>query len=146
MILGQPTKLSSQFRLTYTMILNLLRVEALRVEEMIKRSFSENASQRVLPEHQKRILEVRTLLVCLTLLSSTTGRARAGGSAEAWGERADRSSEKVLRHQPATDADQRSFHVQFIGFNTIDKGFRSRPTSDIVRRSKPYSWPYMFWS
>lgn len=59
MILGQPTKLSSQFRLTYTMILNLLRVEALRVEEMIKRSFSENASQRVLPEHQKRILEVR---------------------------------------------------------------------------------------
>lgn len=58
MILGQPTKLSSQFRLTYTMILNLLRVEALRVEEMIKRSFSENASQRVLPEHQKRILEV----------------------------------------------------------------------------------------
>lgn len=58
MILGQPTKLSSQFRLTYTMILNLLRVEALRVEEMIKRSFSENASQRMLPDHQKKVLEV----------------------------------------------------------------------------------------
>lgn len=58
MLLGQPTKLQSQFRLTYSMILNLLRVEALRVEEMIKRSFSENAAQRLLPEHQKKVAEV----------------------------------------------------------------------------------------
>ncbi|GEM08547.1 antiviral helicase SKI2 [Rhodotorula toruloides] len=57
MLLGQPTKLQSQFRLTYSMILNLLRVEALRVEEMIKRSFSENAAQRLLPEHQKKAAE-----------------------------------------------------------------------------------------
>jgi antiviral helicase SKI2 len=60
MILGQPTKLSSQFRLTYSMILNLLRVEALKVEEMIKRSFSENASQRLLPDQQNRVAEVPT--------------------------------------------------------------------------------------
>ncbi|ODQ80470.1 hypothetical protein BABINDRAFT_60276 [Babjeviella inositovora NRRL Y-12698] len=53
--LGVPTKLSSQFRLTYNMILNLLRIEALRVEEMIKRSFSENSAQVLLPEHQKNI-------------------------------------------------------------------------------------------
>lgn len=58
MILGKPSKLQSQFRLTYNMILNLLRVEALRVEEMIKRSFSENASQRLLPDQQKRVAEV----------------------------------------------------------------------------------------
>ena len=58
MILGTPSKLSSQFRLTYNMILNLLRVEALRVEEMIKRSFSENASQRLLPDQQKKVIEV----------------------------------------------------------------------------------------
>lgn len=58
MMLGNPAKLSSQFRLTYNMILNLLRVEALRVEEMIKRSFSENASQRLLPDQQKQVLEV----------------------------------------------------------------------------------------
>jgi antiviral helicase SKI2 len=55
MILGQPTKLSSQFRLTYNMILNLLRVEALKVEEMIKRSFSEHATQSLLPDQQKQI-------------------------------------------------------------------------------------------
>ncbi|KAG8733097.1 hypothetical protein FRC11_008741, partial [Ceratobasidium sp. 423] len=58
MILGIPGKLQSQFRLTYNMILNLLRVEALKVEEMIKRSFSENASQSQLPEQQKRVLQL----------------------------------------------------------------------------------------
>ncbi|KAA0203954.1 hypothetical protein HAZT_HAZT012167 [Hyalella azteca] len=41
MMLGKPSKLESQFKLTYSMILNLLRVEALRVEDMMKRSFSE---------------------------------------------------------------------------------------------------------
>lgn len=55
MILGDPTKLRSQFRLTYNMILNLIRVEALKIEEMIKRSFSENATQALLPEHEKAV-------------------------------------------------------------------------------------------
>ncbi|KAG8960224.1 hypothetical protein FRC03_006880 [Tulasnella sp. 419] len=61
-ILGPSTKLQSQFRLTYNMILNLLRVEALRVEEMIKRSFSENASQRLLPDQQKQIVKAEKVL------------------------------------------------------------------------------------
>jgi antiviral helicase SKI2 len=56
MILGEPTKLQSQFRLTYSMILNLLRVEALKIEEMIKRSFSENSTQTMLPEHERQML------------------------------------------------------------------------------------------
>lgn len=57
-MLGTPTKLVSQFRLTYNMILNLLRIEALRVEEMIKHSFSENSSQTLLPEHEKKVVEL----------------------------------------------------------------------------------------
>lgn len=48
MLTGQPTRLASQFRLTYTMILNLLRVEDMTVEDMIKRSFSEFRTQKVL--------------------------------------------------------------------------------------------------
>lgn len=60
--LGTPTKLSSQFRLTYSMILNLLRIEALRVEEMIKRSFSENSSQSMLPEKQIEVLKLEKKL------------------------------------------------------------------------------------
>ncbi|PIL31494.1 hypothetical protein GSI_06196 [Ganoderma sinense ZZ0214-1] len=62
MILGKPSKLQSQFRLTYNMILNLLRVEALRVEEMIKRSFSENASQQLLPQNQEKVVEIERKL------------------------------------------------------------------------------------
>lgn len=72
MLLGQPTKLSSQFRLTYSMILNLLRVEALRVEEMIKRSFSENAAQRLLPEHQKKVTEVNEFHLTFSGLRALT--------------------------------------------------------------------------
>ncbi|KAI0334446.1 antiviral helicase [Cubamyces sp. BRFM 1775] len=69
MILGTPAKLQSQFRLTYNMILNLLRVEALRVEEMIKRSFSENATQKLLPENQKKVAETEKKLSSLPQLS-----------------------------------------------------------------------------
>ncbi|KAF7970863.1 hypothetical protein HWV62_22674 [Athelia sp. TMB] len=69
MMLGVPAKLSSQFRLTYNMILNLLRVEALRVEEMIKRSFSENASQRLLPDQQKAVIENEKVLSSMPRLS-----------------------------------------------------------------------------
>jgi len=62
MMLGTPNRLSSQFRLTYNMILNLLRVEALKVEEMIKRSFSEAASQKAAPEQQRLVEQVRSRL------------------------------------------------------------------------------------
>lgn len=64
-MLGTPTKLVSQFRLTYNMILNLLRIEALRVEEMIKHSFGENTAQTLLPEHQKKIDELSQTLQAL---------------------------------------------------------------------------------
>lgn len=47
MLTGSSTKLQSQFRLTYTMILNLLRVEDMSVEGMIKRSFSEFGEYRL---------------------------------------------------------------------------------------------------
>ena len=76
MMLGTPGKLSSQFRLTYNMILNLLRVEALRVEEMIKRSFSENASQRLLPEQQKQVIEVSFYPSILSVLNGSFFRVK----------------------------------------------------------------------
>ena len=52
MLMGSSTRLSSQFRLTYNMILNLLRVEDMTVEGMIKRSFSEFATQRALTTNE----------------------------------------------------------------------------------------------
>lgn len=55
MILGQPTRLASRFRLTYNMILSLLRVESIRIEEMIRRSFGENAVQKAMPVERARL-------------------------------------------------------------------------------------------
>ncbi|KAF5833366.1 P-loop containing nucleoside triphosphate hydrolase protein [Dunaliella salina] len=46
---GKGVSLESQFRLTYSMILNLLRTEDLKVEDMMKRSFSEWRAQRAAP-------------------------------------------------------------------------------------------------
>ncbi|GCB72592.1 hypothetical protein scyTo_0002073 [Scyliorhinus torazame] len=58
MMLGKPTQLQSQFRLTYTMILNLLRVEALRVEDMMKRSFSEFHTRKDVKIYEQQIQEL----------------------------------------------------------------------------------------
>jgi antiviral helicase SKI2 len=52
MLTGASTLLRSQFRLRYNMILNLLRVEEMSVEGMIKRSFSEFATQRALTANE----------------------------------------------------------------------------------------------
>lgn len=56
---GKPVKLQSQFRLKYAMILNLLRVEDMQVEDMIKRSFSEVHTQRLLGVHSLTALQQR---------------------------------------------------------------------------------------
>ncbi|KAK6015001.1 hypothetical protein OSTOST_19583 [Ostertagia ostertagi] len=45
---GKAAPLVSQFRVTYSMLLNLLRVEHLRVEDMLQRSFVESAAQQQL--------------------------------------------------------------------------------------------------
>lgn len=58
LIVGKPTRLESQFRLTYTMILHLLRVEELKVEDMLKRSFAEFHAQKNLPEKEKLLVQM----------------------------------------------------------------------------------------
>jgi len=65
MLTGSATKLESQFRLTYNMILNLLRVEDLKVEDMLKRSFAEFHAQRCAPDEQKAIIAGQNALVKL---------------------------------------------------------------------------------
>uniref|UniRef100_A0A8C8SWU6 Ski2 like RNA helicase n=1 Tax=Pelusios castaneus TaxID=367368 RepID=A0A8C8SWU6_9SAUR len=65
MMLGKPTQLQSQFRLTYTMILNLLRVEALRVEDMMKRSFSEFHSRKDSQVHEQTVAQLSRRLAAM---------------------------------------------------------------------------------
>ncbi|CAL8102209.1 unnamed protein product [Orchesella dallaii] len=60
MMLGKAAKLESQFRLTYSMILNLLRVESLSVEDVMKRSFLEAGSRNQnVDETKKKLVTVR---------------------------------------------------------------------------------------
>ncbi|XP_032506231.1 helicase SKI2W isoform X3 [Phocoena sinus] len=65
MTMGKPSQLQSQFRLTYTMILNLLRVDALRVEDMMKRSFSEFPSRKDSKAHEQTLAELTKRLGAL---------------------------------------------------------------------------------
>ena len=67
MLTGSSTKLQSRFRLTYAMILNLLRVEDMSVEGMIKRSFSEFAAQRALTTNEYPKLLARGIKTQLKL-------------------------------------------------------------------------------
>ncbi|KAG1701720.1 Helicase SKI2W [Nymphon striatum] len=55
MMLGKPTRLESRFRITYSMILNLLRVRQLKVVDMMKRSFNESGAQRNQPNIQEKL-------------------------------------------------------------------------------------------
>lgn len=55
MILGRPLRLDSKFRLTYAMILNLLRVESVTVEDMMSHSFLEFDSRTKIPENQAKL-------------------------------------------------------------------------------------------
>ena len=56
---GRLTTLESRFRLTYTMMLNLLRVEKLRIQDMLKRSFSEFASRKDEGKHRELLHSLR---------------------------------------------------------------------------------------
>lgn len=55
MILGKPMSLESKFRLTYSMILSLLRVEMLTVEDMMSNSFREYRKQLRMPENKEQL-------------------------------------------------------------------------------------------
>ncbi|KAL6751486.1 NUC185 domain-containing protein [Haematococcus lacustris] len=62
MLTGRGVSLESQFRLTYSMILNLMRVEDLKVEDMMKRSFAEFRAARSAPQALAALQAVSTAL------------------------------------------------------------------------------------
>ncbi|XP_059611205.1 superkiller complex protein 2 [Phlebotomus argentipes] len=59
MMQGKPMRLESQFKLTYAMILNLLRVERVSVVDMMSHSYREFHSQQKLPENQLKLQKVQ---------------------------------------------------------------------------------------
>ncbi|PVU85697.1 hypothetical protein BB561_006912 [Smittium simulii] len=69
MILGAPNKLQSQFKLSYTMILNLLISKQLGVEDMIRKSFSEDSNVKRHPLKLKALNETQEEINSLPELS-----------------------------------------------------------------------------
>jgi antiviral helicase SKI2 len=63
MLLGNAAKLESQFRLTYSMILNLLRVESITVEDVMKRSFLEAGKFVKVEEVREKRTKIQTKLL-----------------------------------------------------------------------------------
>ncbi|XP_035772881.1 helicase SKI2W-like [Anopheles albimanus] len=59
MILGKPVRLESQFRLTYAMMLYLLRVELVTVENMMLHSFREFGKRQQLPQSKRELTKVQ---------------------------------------------------------------------------------------
>ncbi|KAG8190787.1 hypothetical protein JTE90_005823 [Oedothorax gibbosus] len=68
MMLGKPTKLESQFKLTYSMILNLLKMKTLRVEDVMKRSFAESGPQKKQKKFKELLCETNDKLAAITKL------------------------------------------------------------------------------
>lgn len=62
MMTCQPSKLESQFRLTYGMVLNLLRKESFSVEEVMSRSFKEADYQKNKVNVRRQIKNKKELL------------------------------------------------------------------------------------
>ncbi|ETN66955.1 antiviral helicase SKI2 [Anopheles darlingi] len=59
MIMGKPVRLESQFRLTYAMMLYLLRVELVTVENMMLHSFREFGKRQQIPQSKLELSKVQ---------------------------------------------------------------------------------------
>ncbi|TKR94081.1 hypothetical protein L596_008418 [Steinernema carpocapsae] len=69
MLMGKPVSLKSSFRVTYHMILNLLRVNHLRIEDMLQRSYVENVSLRLSGSRKEKLDHLRQRLELMTVVN-----------------------------------------------------------------------------
>lgn len=69
---GKPTLLESRFRLTYSMMLNVLRSDNLCVEDMMKRSFAEFHLLKKAPQRERMISEINKELELVEKLTCDT--------------------------------------------------------------------------
>ncbi|XP_041275817.1 helicase SKI2W-like, partial [Onychostruthus taczanowskii] len=73
MMLGRPSPLQSRFRLTYPMILLLLRAPALRPHDLMRRSFAEFPLRRDATAQMRRVAALREALAALGDPEGTAG-------------------------------------------------------------------------
>ncbi|KAL0241140.1 hypothetical protein GEMRC1_006375 [Eukaryota sp. GEM-RC1] len=70
---GRPTKLTSQFRVSYNMLLNLLRTKALGIGEMLRLSYYENHLSKMLPSYKNMLQKMKHLLESLPQIECPYG-------------------------------------------------------------------------
>lgn len=59
MLRGAPDPLFSEFHLTYPMLINMMRVEGARVEDLIKRSYRQFQSERAIPSLELKLRKLQ---------------------------------------------------------------------------------------
>jgi len=70
---GKPTRLESKFRLTYSMILNLFRVEKISVEGMMSHSFKECGHSHKQKKYEKELESVKIRIKEISLNTQQHG-------------------------------------------------------------------------
>uniref|UniRef100_A0A914YSM3 Helicase C-terminal domain-containing protein n=1 Tax=Panagrolaimus superbus TaxID=310955 RepID=A0A914YSM3_9BILA len=69
MLKGEAISLQSKFRITYNMLLNIIRDEQLNIEDMLQRSYVERVSLRALSSKNEKIIYLKEKLDILPILS-----------------------------------------------------------------------------
>ncbi|TPP56650.1 Helicase SKI2W [Fasciola gigantica] len=90
MILGKPTQLTSQFKITYSMILHLHRTNWLSPQDIMRRSFMEAPALRREIKRRQYLTQLRNLLLDSTFLIPSAGSSTSAvgtTSAQAWTEK-----------------------------------------------------------
>nr|AAW27217.1 SJCHGC09306 protein [Schistosoma japonicum] len=96
-ILGTQTRLVSQFKVTYSMILNLHRSSSLTLRDVMKRSFMEAASHRWETEQRQHLSFLNKKLdETTTLISSNDSNQTSVNSVSAFTENNDDLSESLF--------------------------------------------------
>ncbi|KAI1732822.1 DSHCT domain-containing protein [Ditylenchus destructor] len=79
-LMGKPISLESKFRITYQMILNLLRVEQLRIEDMLQRSFFERSSLLLMVGRKEDIHRLKDEIAELPPINCSICKPDSGAS------------------------------------------------------------------
>uniref|UniRef100_A0AC34GPJ4 Helicase SKI2W n=1 Tax=Panagrolaimus sp. ES5 TaxID=591445 RepID=A0AC34GPJ4_9BILA len=69
MLQGKAISLESKFRITYNMLLNIIRAEQLNIEDMLQRSYVERVSLRLIESRKEKIAEVKEKIEALPALT-----------------------------------------------------------------------------
>ncbi|MES1923465.1 Antiviral helicase ski2 [Bonamia ostreae] len=67
MMVGIPNRLTSKFRVTFNMILNLLKSEGANVKDVIKKSFDQSDAQLLIPKQLLSLKENKDKLEILKM-------------------------------------------------------------------------------